>query len=176
MIPLVHVGVLPVSDSVFEMADSEGSGGSKSGSIGEEKESRERTEIPSGRVVPLNSRRLTATHLRQVAEALGLPTTGSTDQLRQLIEGKLESDKHVEAANVQVVLQEEQRVETKFFLMDENGVFLETTPLVLSKEGAESEKEALQEALEEVNQQNSELTSWQMLSKDWRRRRLRRPD
>ena len=32
---------------------------------------------------PLNSRRLTAWHLRALARALGIPTMGSTDQLRQ---------------------------------------------------------------------------------------------
>ena len=46
-------------------------------------------ELPRGRVLPLNSKRLTSTHLKQVAEKLKLPTTGSADQIRQLIEGKL---------------------------------------------------------------------------------------
>ena len=51
-------------------------------------EARERSEIASGRVVPLNSRRLTAAYLKQVAETLELPTSGAADQLRQLIKGK----------------------------------------------------------------------------------------
>ena len=69
----------------------------------------------------------------------------------------MESARHREAANVQVILQEEQRVETKLSLMDEGGVFLETKSLVQSRQEAESERETLQDALEEANQQNSEL-------------------
>ena len=139
------------------MAD-DGGGSHGSGSVESDgEESRGRPVIPSGKVVPLNSRRLTATHLKRVAEALKLPTTGSADQLRQLIEGKLESDRHVEAMNVQVIIQEEQCVESKLTLMDESGVLLATEPVLLSKQEAESEMEALQEALAEANKQNSEL-------------------
>ena len=131
---------------------------SKSGSIASRGEtSYERPEVPIGRVVPLNSRRLTAAHLKRIAEALELPVTGATDQLRQLIEGKLESARHKKAANVQVILQEEQRIEMKLSLLDEGGVFLETKPLVQSRSEAESERGTLQDALEEANQQNSEL-------------------
>ena len=127
------------------------------GSNGDGEESRDRLVIPSGKVVPLNSRRLTAAHLMRVAEALELPTTGSADQLRQLIEGKLESDRHVEVTNVQVVIQEEQCVELKLSLIDESGVILATEPTLLSKQETESEVKVLQEALAEANQQNSEL-------------------
>ena len=52
----------------------------------------------------LNSRRLTSTHLKQVAESLGLPTTGSSDEIRQLIEGKLQESRDVH--NIQVVVDE----------------------------------------------------------------------
>ena len=93
------------------MADEEegSSTRSKSGSIvsGGEETSYEWPEVPIGRMVPLNSRRLTAAHLKRIAEALELPVTGATDQLHQLIEGKLESARHKEAANAQVILQEE---------------------------------------------------------------------
>ena len=88
-------------------------------------------------MVPLNSRRLTAAHLKRIAEVLELPVMGATDQLRQLIERKVESAKHREAANVQVVLQEEQRVETKLSLMDEGSVFLRMKSLVQSRQEAE---------------------------------------
>ena len=40
--------------------------------------------IPRGQYLPLNSKRLTAAHLRQIASALDLPTTGAADQLRQV--------------------------------------------------------------------------------------------
>ena len=59
---------------------------------------------PSGKLLPLNSCRLTAAHLRHIAGAMGLPSTGSADEVRQLIEGKL-GDEH-EVRNVQVVLEE----------------------------------------------------------------------
>ena len=39
------------------------------------------SEMPHGKRVPLNSRRLTAVHLRQLAEALELPAVGSTDEI-----------------------------------------------------------------------------------------------
>ena len=107
------------------MADDEESdrGGSHKSGLDAE-ESCELPEIPRGKVVLLNSRILTAAHLKRVAETLKLPTTGAADQLRQLIEGKLESDKHVEAINVQVVIQEELCVESKLTLMDKSGVIL----------------------------------------------------
>ena len=57
------------------------------------------SEMPRGKRVPLNSRRLTAVHLRQLAEALELPAVGSTDEIRQVIEGKLQSSGY-EVANL----------------------------------------------------------------------------
>ena len=103
-------------------------------------------EIPRGKVAPLNSRRFMSSHMKQVAEALELSVTGSADQLRQVIEGKLESDRHVEVANVQVVVQEAQNVEVKLSLVDETCVFLEIQPHVQTKREFESELESLQEA------------------------------
>ena len=46
-------------------------------------------EIPHGKLFPLNSRRLTTVQLRKIAEGLGLPSSCSADETRQLIEGKL---------------------------------------------------------------------------------------
>ena len=42
---------------------------------------------------PLNSRRLTAWHLRILAKAQGLPTSGFPDQLRQCVEGIVQRDR-----------------------------------------------------------------------------------
>ena len=72
---------------------------------GEEPSPDELAAVPSGKILPLNSRRLTSSHLKQLAESLELPTAGSLDQLRQLIEGKLDSERHVEVSYVQVVIQ-----------------------------------------------------------------------
>lgn len=117
-----------------------------------EESSPELAAVLSGKILPLNSHQLTSSHLKQLAESLELPTTGSLDQLCQLIEGKLESEKHVEVSNVQVVIQESQFVELKLSLMSEEGVFLETTP---TKQSVKSELISLQEALAEAKQENS---------------------
>ena len=63
-------------------------------------------ELPRGKVLPLNSKRLTCAHLKRVAERLELPATGSADQIRQLIEGKLQAEQGKEVCNIQVVVQE----------------------------------------------------------------------
>ena len=48
--------------------------------------------LPHGKLYPLNSRRLIAVYLQHIAEALSLPSTGSADEVRQLIEGKLQEN------------------------------------------------------------------------------------
>ena len=76
---------------------------------------------------PLNSRRLRAVHLRAIAEAIGLPTGGSVDQLRQCIEGKLKTDR--EDPNVVVIIREAQTTEQIIALADAEGEFVRTPPL-----------------------------------------------
>ena len=61
---------------------------------------------PRGRPLPLNSKRLTAAHVQQLARTLGLPTTASPDDIRQMIDGKL-AEIGRETPNVQVVVQHE---------------------------------------------------------------------
>ena len=48
--------------------------------------------------------RLTTAYLKHIAQSLELPTAGSADETRQLIEGKLQETRDV--ANVQVVVDE----------------------------------------------------------------------
>ena len=74
----------------------------------------------------MNSRRLTTVQLRKIAEGLGLPSAGSADEIRQVIEGKLEEGHDVH--NVQVVVYEMTTVNVELSLMDENGAFLNVTP------------------------------------------------
>ncbi len=62
-------------------------------------------DLPRGRQLPLNSRRLTASHMRQIAEALELPTKASPEELHQLIEGRLD-DMGRQSRNVQAIVQE----------------------------------------------------------------------
>ena len=76
---------------------------------------------------PLNSRRQTAWHLRALAQALGLPTTGSADQLRQCIEGIVQRDHDYQ--NVVVIIRESLKTEHVVVLADSEGEFLEGEPI-----------------------------------------------
>ena len=76
-------------------------------------------EIPRGKLLPLNSRRLTI-QLKNIAETLKLPITGSANEIRQLIEGKLQEAHDVR--NVQVVVREDTTVNVALSLVDEDGV------------------------------------------------------
>ena len=76
---------------------------------------------------PMNSRRLTATHLRAIAEAIGLPSAGSVDQLRQCIEGKLQTER--DDPNIVVVIREVQSTDHILALADSEGEFIQTLPL-----------------------------------------------
>ena len=112
--------------------------------------------VPRGQHLPLNSKRLTAAHLRQIASALDLPTTGAADQLRQVIEGKLETDGH-EAINIQVVLEDSRLIETKICLLSEGGVIVTPQPLRRETADVHDDSEDLGRALEEAQQQCSQL-------------------
>ena len=122
-------------------------------------EEAEPRELPRGKLLPLNSKRLTAAHLRQIAEALGLPTTGSADELRSMVEGKLGTDCGREVRNVQAIVQDTPRIDTKVLLMDEEGVFLETTPFQRAGKDVGTEIESIEQALAEATQQNTELSA-----------------
>ena len=85
---------------------------------------------------PLNSRRLTAAHLRAIAEAIGLPTGGSADQIRQCIEGKLQTER--EDPNVAVIIREVQTTEQIIALADAEGEFVRTPLLRRGQETGEA--------------------------------------
>ncbi len=53
--------------------------------------------------LPLNSRRLSSAHLKRLANTMGVPTTATGDEVRQMIEGKL-PEQGREPCNIQVVL------------------------------------------------------------------------
>ena len=111
-------------------------------------------EIPLGKLLPLNSRRLTTYQLKKIAEGLGLPTTGSADETRQLIEGKLEEGHDVH--NVQVVVQEATTVNVTLSLMDEEGVFLNVDQFQRAVKDS-SESEEMLEKLANAEQKGVEL-------------------
>lgn len=76
---------------------------------------------------PLNSRRLTVAHLCAIAEAIGLPSAGSADQLRQCIEGKLQTER--DNPNIVVVVCEVRFTGQTLALADSEGEFVQTSPL-----------------------------------------------
>ena len=86
----------------------------------------EDTELPTGDVYALNSRRLNATHLQCIAESLSLPKGGSMVTTRQLIEGKL-IELNRDPSNVQVISQGKDQSVHKLFLVDDNGIICTCT-------------------------------------------------
>ena len=72
--------------------------------------------------MPLNSSRITAGQLSRVGKALGLTSSGSIDDQRLMVEGKISEMGH-ELYNVQIVL-EEYSSDASFQLCDEDGEFL----------------------------------------------------
>jgi len=113
--------------------------------------------------LPLNSRRLTASQLKRVGSALGLPTAASTDEVRQMIEGELLRKGH-EPSCVQIVFEPS----GVMALHDEDGEFIRKEPEVIAEperpvEDGEvqatnnDEVEELRDALQKANEQIAEL-------------------
>ena len=83
---------------------------------------------------PLNSRRLTVPYLKAVAKAVGLPVTGSADETRVMIDGKLE-EMGRDSRNVQVIVTRDQHGHETLSLRDVNGEFVDVG-MVEDLEGA----------------------------------------
>ena len=86
-------------------------------------------DFPVGRTFALNSRRLGAAYVKEIAKGIGLPTKAAGDELRQLIEGHL-SEEGREPPNVQVIIEEKTSQEKGkaywcLYLADDSGVFKE---------------------------------------------------
>lgn len=80
---------------------------------------------PQTRVLPLSSKRLTATHIQGIAEALELPVAASASDIRLMVEGKLR-ELGREPMNVQVLFDVLEEGESeKYVLRDASGPFLE---------------------------------------------------
>ena len=108
---------------------------------------------------PLNSRRLTAVHLRAIAQALGLPTAGSADQLRQCIEGSVQADRDYQS--IVVIVRERPKTEQIIVLADSDGEFLETNPMyrdVPQHRAHRLEEAPITEELQEAQDQLKEAT------------------
>ena len=81
-------------------------------------DSREEDKWPKGTVYPLNSKRIVMEQLRRLAKMLEVSTDGSSDMLRQLIEGKLMQLDH-EPPNMQVIVSCK---DARLCLVDESGI------------------------------------------------------
>ena len=110
---------------------------------------------PEGRTLPLNSRRLDAWHLQQLAVLLELPTSASIEDTRQMIDGKL-IEKGKQPQNVQVIIKKTACTEIIIHLTDSEGVLTQSNPTIRRRGiSPASEIEQLHEArkqLEEVSQ------------------------
>ena len=117
-------------------------------------------------LIPLNSKRLTAAHLKRLATALDIPTTAAGDEVRQMVEGKL-GEQGREPRNVQVVLGAMPR--DSFSLRDAEGTFLTVDaeeearaedapePSNSESEGSGGELDGLRAELLTVKAENKEL-------------------
>ena len=107
--------------------------------------------------LPLNSKRLTVNHLRQLASKVGVPTTVSPDELCQMIDGKL-AEEGRDTPNVQVVLLSAEP-DSEFFLEDEEGKFLTVVAVELENQEdgdpAESEGEQPADDLDQGEELNT---------------------
>ena len=123
---------------------------------------------PRGRSLPLNSKRLTVAHVQQLARTLALPTTASSDDIRQMTDGKL-TEMGREPPIVQVIVQREvEGGRAYLYLQDASGVFLESEPdpepsahrtekEVETGEEEADEVETLKQALDKAIKQNAAL-------------------
>ena len=75
--------------------------------------------------LPLNSKRLKVLHVKRIAASMTLPTTGSADEIRQMIEGRL-ADMGRNPRHVQVLVPEDESAPLQ--LQDADGVFLDVAP------------------------------------------------
>ena len=104
-------------------------------------------QVGGARPVPLNSRQVTTQTLRSVATSLGLPTTASAEDLRQMIDGQL-VERGRQPRDVQVVVEAtEAETPGRVLLQDGDGGFLEarllpgTEPDMISEAGDEGRAE-----------------------------------
>ena len=96
---------------------------------------REPDNLPEGQSYPLSLKRLTSSHICQLATELCLPANASTDEMRQMIEGTLIAQGR-ELGNVQLIVQEKKKTvrEVHLFLVDNPGVFHQTKTVATLKE------------------------------------------
>ena len=99
--------------------------------------SREKTT----KVFPLNSRRLTSQYVVSIAKAMGLPTKGSVEEIRLIVEGSL-TEMGQEPRNVQVNVTEDESGKESIYLCDSCGAFVEA--LVSPEDARRTEVEEME--------------------------------
>ena len=128
------------------------------------------SHVRTTKIFPLNSRRLTSQYVVSIAKAMSLPTKGSVEELRLIIDGCLtEMDR--ESRNVQVEVAENESGKESIYLRDSRGTFVEASlgpPDVSGTEVEETEvndrdhreepvEDETSTTLEEVHARNMEL-------------------
>ena len=128
--------------------------------------------LPHNQTLLLNSKRLTGPMVQQIAKSMGLPTSASLEDTRQMLEGKI-GEMERELCNVQVVLQDVEEG-VHITLRDADGFFLEIEPEKVDEEPMDPGNEmsqdedgeceggktkALHQALAEANQHIEELNA-----------------
>ena len=76
------------------------------------------------KIFPLNSKRLTSQFVMSIAKAMRLPTKGSVEEIRLIIEGSL-TEMEREPRNVQVEVAEDGSGKARITLRDSRGTFVE---------------------------------------------------
>ena len=79
---------------------------------------------PPGKVLPLNSKRLTKVHIQSIAHGPGEPVTGSREELQVVVSGKLQEDRDPTNVQVRLCESEEGDVNT-LHLIDQGEGFAE---------------------------------------------------
>ncbi|KAL5503167.1 hypothetical protein EMCRGX_G010075 [Ephydatia muelleri] len=112
--------------------------------------------VPRGStILSLNSRRLTTTHIRQLAVALEIPTRASAADILRMIEGKITEDGR-DPFNVQVVVKEGEDGGILLQLQDAEGVFLEADPPMEEEETEDAPQQEAAEQRENAEQEEDE--------------------
>eukprot|EP00731_Ephydatia_muelleri_P035288 Em0112g3a len=112
--------------------------------------------VPRGStILSLNSRRLTTTHIRQLAVALEIPTRASAADILRMIEGKITEDGR-DPFNVQVVVKEGEDGGILLQLQDAEGVFLEADPPMEEEETEDVPQQEAAEQRENAEQEEDE--------------------
>ena len=126
----------------------------------------ELTSDTRSRTLPLNSRRLTSSIVTRIEKALELPSTGTLEDTKQIVEGKL-TEMGLEPKHMLIVVHvTEGGGAPKIELKNAEGVF-QTIEVEVSAEGDEEELERDWESASEenVSQNGSEMDESQVLDK-----------